>query len=743
MEFNIQKKQELDIDEIIDLLDPSIKEIYQYLNISKVEFNKIVIKEITDFKIDYHDEQEFIKEINLGLLKKVKLMIIDDKIAFEILNNYINHYFLNIDKFKDALNSFNNLNNFLENLNYVPNLDLLIELINKNTILNKIIELIFKRYYNEIINLKSEEIFNNNLLSLIIEAYCIINNIEVNDKDAETNLPLENSVYMYLREIGDKPLLTSQEEQNLARRIADGNKKALNLLVERNLKLVVSIAKRYLGNGLSFQDLIQEGNMGLMRAAQKFDGEKGFRFSTYATWWIKQAITRAISDKGRVVRLPDHINVMIINYKKVVNNFEKEFGRLPTLEEVSKEMKLPISKVIELQKMQNNIISLNMTIDDDKETELGDLIPVNEDFADVTFSNKSLRYELQELFKKCKLKPREIEVLMLRFGFVGDRIATLEEISNKYNITRERARQIEALALKKIRTSSYVEEFAIYTESSETSMENLEKIRTSYRDVKNHYYKSYLKKEIKKKGEKKMRKTLTIYEYFNMYTREQVNEMLGKLTNEEIELLKIRYGENLESPEGTKLDKEQTYKFYGLLIPKMKKLLANPNGKRRQKKSRQVKPVIKNEEKIVVQEIESESKTNEETQEVTEKEKVSMQIETTSEEQSKVIRTDRDEKMSKEDYIKILGLLRTPSFMQMISTLSVKEAVIIALKLGYIDGKYFSTDAIAEFLKIDKEEVIETTKKILLLYKESINEYLDKAIKVVTDGEEKILLKND
>ena len=709
MEFNIQKIQELDIDEIINILNPLIKEIYksyQYININKNEFQEIVVKEITDSKKNYHgnDYLTFIKErINLKLLGKIKLMITNDDMAFDILNNYINYYFSNIDKTEDAINYFNTLNTYLESLNYIPNLDLLIDLINKNVIFNKMIELIFKNYYNEIINLKSEEIFNNDLLNLTIEAYCIINNIEIYDKSDIASSQLGDSIYMYLQEIGNKPLLTSQEEKELAKRISDGDKKARDIFIERNLKLVVSIARRFVGNGLSLQDLIQEGNIGLMKAVDKYDWEKGFRFSTYATWCIKQAIMRAIAVKGMTIRIPDNVHIMIINYRKVVNNLEKELGRPPTEEEISKQMGIPISKVIELQKLQNNMISLNVTVDDDKETEFGDFIPANEDSVDDKVLKGTLKGELQYLFKKAGLKPREIEILMLRYGLVGNREVTLEEIGKKYNITRERARQIEALALKKIRMSNYVKELAEYTEFPEKSMESLENIRTKYREQNNYYYKSYLKDDEKKEG-KKMRRLKTIYEHFSNHSKEQVDEILNNLTADEKELLILRYGEDLENPVWQKLDNKENYKFYGLLIPKIRRLLSKNDAKVKTSQEKDVNQVE------IRREIEQPMKIN-------------------------------TEEMTKEDYIKMLGLLRTPSFMQMISTLSIKEAVIIALKLGYIDGKYFSTSAISEFLKIDKEEVIETTKKILLLYKENINEYLDKAIEIVTDNDEKIIKK--
>ena len=273
------------------------------------------------------------------------------------------------------------------------------------------------------------------------------------------------------------------------------------------------------------------------------------------------------------------------------------------------------------------------------------------------------------------------------------------------------------------------------------SLQNNETCRAKYREKGNHN-KSFLKEnsEIKRKEHKKMRKLQTIYQYFNDYTKEQVDIMLKKLSEEEKTLIALRYGEDLNNPESGKLNKEQTNKFYGILIPKMKKLLANPNEEIKPRKKRtsnkEQQPITESISKIAMSMVDESTEKNSKipttNTEITEglfEPDISKHTETQS----------NSRNITKENCEKVLELLRTPSFNQMISVLSVKESVIISLKLGYIDGKYFSTDSIAQFLGIEQQEVIDTTKKVLLLYKENINQFIDNAIEIVTESQKELI----
>lgn len=263
----------------------------------------------------------------------------------------------------------------------------------------------------------------------------------------------DDPVRMYLKEIGKVPLLTPDEEMDLAQRMADGDEKAKNRMTEANLRLVVSIAKRYVGRGMQFLDLIQEGNLGLMKAVEKFDYTKGYKFSTYATWWIRQAITRAIADQGRTIRIPVHMVETINKTIRVSRQLLQSLGHDPSAEEIAEEMDMPVDKVREILKIAQEPVSLETPIGEEEDSHLGDFIP-DEDASEPSeaASFSLLREQLEEVLDT--LTPREKKVLELRFGIVDGRTRTLEEVGKEFNVTRERIRQIEAKALRKLRHPS-------------------------------------------------------------------------------------------------------------------------------------------------------------------------------------------------------------------------------------------------------------------------------------------------
>ena len=266
-------------------------------------------------------------------------------------------------------------------------------------------------------------------------------------------ISVDDPVRMYLREIGRIPLLTYEEELDLAQKILEGDEDAKQKLAESNLRLVVSIAKKYVGRGMLFLDLIQEGNMGLMKAVEKFDYTKGFKFSTYATWWIKQAITRAIADQARTIRIPVHMVETINKLIRTSRHLLQQLGREPTPEEIAAEMEIPVERVAEIQKIAQDPVSLETPIGEEDDSHLGDFIqdeesPAPHDAASYTM----LREQLEEVMNT--LTPREAKVLKLRFGLEDGKSRTLEEVGKEFNVTRERIRQIEAKALRKLRHPS-------------------------------------------------------------------------------------------------------------------------------------------------------------------------------------------------------------------------------------------------------------------------------------------------
>ncbi len=286
---------------------------------------------------------------------------------------------------------------------------------------------------------------------------------EIEVSDSAKNIPTDDPVRMYFKEIGKVPLLSAEEERDLAIRIEQGDEEAKKKLCESNLRLVVSIARRYLNRGLSFLDLIQEGNLGLIKAVEKFDYTKGYKFSTYATWWIRQAITRSIADQARTIRIPVHMVETINKLIRISRQLLQEYGREPTSEEIAKEMGISVDKVREIKKISQDPVSLETPIGEEEDSHLGDFIPDEDipspvDAAAYSMLQKQLREVLDTLSE------REKKVLILRFGLDDGRPRTLEEVGKEFNVTRERIRQIEAKALRKLRHPSRSKKLRDYLE---------------------------------------------------------------------------------------------------------------------------------------------------------------------------------------------------------------------------------------------------------------------------------------
>ncbi|MDK2868753.1 MAG: polymerase primary sigma factor [Clostridiales bacterium] len=283
------------------------------------------------------------------------------------------------------------------------------------------------------------------------------------DLSLPKGINIDDPVRMYLKEIGEVALLSGEEEVELAKRMADGDEDAKKKLCEANLRLVVSIAKKYVGRGMLFLDLIQEGNLGLIKAVEKFDWTKGFKFSTYATWWIRQAITRAIADQARTIRIPVHMVETINKLIRVQRQLLQELGREPLPEEIAKEMDMPVEKVREILKIAQEPVSLETPIGEEEDSHLGDFIPDNDAPAPADAAAFSmLKEQLMEVLET--LTPREQKVLKLRFGLEDGRARTLEEVGKEFDVTRERIRQIEAKALRKLKHPSRSKKLKDYLE---------------------------------------------------------------------------------------------------------------------------------------------------------------------------------------------------------------------------------------------------------------------------------------
>ena len=275
----------------------------------------------------------------------------------------------------------------------------------------------------------------------------------LSDEDITKDININDPVRMYLKEIGRISLLSNEEETELSIRVANGDEEAAALLAESNLRLVVSIAKRYVGRGLLFLDLIQEGNIGLMKAVEKFDHDKGYKFSTYATWWIRQAITRALADQARTIRVPVHMVETINKMSRIQRQMTLELNREPSEEEIAERMGIPVEKVREVIKISQDPVSLETPIGEEDDSHLGDFIKDESSLSPEEYAtNEILKEEIKSVLET--LQPREQQVLELRFGLIDGTCYTLEEVGKRFNVTRERIRQIEAKALRKLRHPS-------------------------------------------------------------------------------------------------------------------------------------------------------------------------------------------------------------------------------------------------------------------------------------------------
>ena len=322
--------------------------------------------------------------------------------------------------------------------------------------MDMILEYLEKNHIDILQGKSPEDVPDDDLLLESEEDILLSDNEEIgliSDVDILEGVSTEDPVRMYLKEIGNVPLLSGEEEVELAKRVEQGDEEAKKKLTESNLRLVVSIAKKYVGRGMPFLDLIQEGNMGLMKAVDKFDYTKGYKFSTYATWWIRQAITRGIADTGRTIRVPVHMVETINKTLRMTRTLLQELGREPTPEEVAARLNVPVARVREVLKISRDPVSLDTPIGEEDDSHLGDFI---EDDTALSPSDSAAFSMLREELKSAleSLTDRERQVIELRFGLLDGRARTLEEVGKEFNVTRERIRQIEAKALRKLRHPS-------------------------------------------------------------------------------------------------------------------------------------------------------------------------------------------------------------------------------------------------------------------------------------------------
>lgn len=688
------------------LLNPFIEKErlkYNYINLPQSIYLS-ELKEIED-TMDFSDGEIDIESMIKNCSKRYIADMLEEEKKFpKIVNNFIKKNIKPQNKYQDNIISFEKIVNFFHDFDCFPPPNLLIELIDKNDTLNKILQDVVENNLEILQKYDIDSKFSDDISKSFIELYCLKNNIEIKKEDdiqeedyTEFITDITNTVYtddsvkMYLQEI-HKPILTKEQEKSLALRIRNGDEKAKELFIERNLRLVIKVARKYTGHGISFLDLIQEGNLGLIKAVDKFDVTKGYKFSTYATCWIRQSIQRSLGNKSRNIRLPVHLYEKVKKYELLKKELSLKFNREPTFEELSKKMRVSIDTIYKYERLEHDTISLNMIVGD-KDSELEDFISLSTESIDNQFIEENLKDVIENLLKNSHLTTKEIDILKLRFGIGTNDPKTLEETGKIYGVSRERIRQIQEKALKKIRRSYNVKELAIYMDNPKEAQKNIDRYRLKYQQQALQKIKlkdrkeSELKMEMQEKTKRKSKDNL--YEYFSDYSKPEVSKVISRLDEDELELLHKRYGDNLLEPVKNDIDADEKKVIIYNIIPRIQRMLEGKKVRRR-KNNQKAHPVI-----------------------IEEKPEETVQPQNS---------------LNKEDYKQILGIFHNPEFLEMTKKKPLDECLIMSLKLGYFQEKCFSTDAIADFLDVDKEYVINVTKQGLTSYKEKLNQMIDEAI---------------
>ena len=752
MKITEEKLDKLTSEQIYEYISGTIDRIfksYDYLNLSQEEIKKIVIKEIESSKAYYNEEEndylKFISQrIKKDLNKKSQLLLSDEKIQFELINNFLNLKTHKASNLKSAINNLNKISLFLENnkVNITP--ELIGKLLDTNDNLEFNIDIIFDNCEQIITSGQLEKISEKFTAISILETYCMINNIEIEENENsnlnEISMP-NDSVKSYLREIGTYKLLTPEEEREIAIKARNGSKYAREKLINCNLRLVVNKAKKYIGK-LEFLDLIQEGNIGLIRAVDKFDPTKGYKFSTYATWWIKQAMTRAIHEKSRIIRIPNYTQAKLKQLSEIYDKYVEEHDRQPSIKELAKLMNVKEDTVRTLINYRKTPISIDSKINDEDDSELIDFIPDGTNIIK-DYEDNDLKIQLFKLFKEARLTDKEVDVLKLRFGIDEDKL-TLAKVGKKYGVTRERIRQIEKKALKKLGRIKETKGLSVYTDNPTKAEEKVRinsktfydrkttpilsspktdskepNIKKEEKDMEKIEEKSNEQKEFEKqleiikeksktiKVEKQTKKIHNIYEILLNNSREQVLEAINHLNLEDKVLLYKRYGGDLENPQPTDITKPEKLRVYQVIIPKIRFYLENgymrKTRNRRKKINDSAKIEVENKPSTKIESDKSEDNT------------ISI-IESTQNNNSAAIEL-------KQDKIEMLDIINSPLFKTLQSQLDKKDALLIALVMKY------PISFISDFMNLEEKEVRKMSQIALLRYKMHINKRIDSFIK--------------
>ncbi len=842
-------------------------------NILAQIINNMPIKNSIEYK------KYILNQCKIKLDNYIKSLLYSDS-KLIILSSFIN---INLSINGNPLNELKKLVKLLNKLDYTPDPNLIIDLINNNAKLKQILANLIAKNLSQIKLYGLDYIFEEELTYEFLDIYCNLMEIDINISTKNMD-DLEESAYSeaeklkgtyygataIIKDLKSRELhvLSNEEESELVARIKQGDRKAYDTFLEHNLRLVIKIASRYLNQGVEYEDLIQEGNLGLIKAIERFDGTKGFKFSTYATWWIRQAIVRYIGNTGRNIRLPFHKFEELNKFQYNVIKLASMLGHYPTLDEIVKHLNISYEKAKENFDLIQKTVSLNTKIDDDEESELGDFLPSEKTskLEDDTIL-ENLVLEMEDLFIKAGLSDMEKTILKYRYGLNYTEEMILEDIGELYGITRERIRQIEARAIIKLRKYPLTKNFAAYLDNPDQSEKKLEKLRIWHyqHPTSNTVYSINVDKieihpeetplEIEKKHisrEDKKLKTIfaalpdysreqilqaisklppddkkifymrngddldhpkysservanisyryglvvakiksiidnkrikTIYTCLKNYSKQDVDNAISMLSDEDKKIIYYRYGTDLDHPETTKLWDTQKYstRLYVTIFRRIKqniKLSKANNGNldksRKRKMSKKLITIYERLKKYSKEDIDNEiAKLSLEDKKIfylrngddldhpipSPEFNVEMQsryysivnkierhlikkcsIQALSDVKPSVLRKSliidisQDEIIEnsevtielREFYIRALEMLKKPEFMKLFLNLSVKEAIILAIIiLSYLEGKNINIVDIANLMETDVKNIKDDVKKVLILFKENIIEYLN------------------
>lgn len=707
------------IDMLYERLMPIITKVekdYSYLNISKSEYRELVKLAINDSAKDINkiDIKKFDKYFEDNLKNRVIEFINGDSKRFNgVFKDFLKKIASRDMSYSTALDKMRKVVKFFDELDYLPDPDARVELLENHSRFNKILKVIVDNNVDKFKNSKVSAIFKNEMVSNFIKTYCMLNGIELYEdnllnvdlsdeellKDMMEDSGSLDMLRLYLQEIGRKPLLKAEEEKELAKKVSEGNALAEQEFIERNLRLVVSIAKGYAISNIScltLDDLIQEGNIGLMTAVKKFDYRKGYRLSTYAYSWINQAITRAMADKGRAIRLPVHTYDRMLKYKKEMRVFSTENNREATAEEMAKIMNLSVKEIEKLSLLQMDIVSINskVTAGDGESEELQSFIPSDGPTPEDEVSLLDLPKKIEELMDKCKLTDREKFVLRLRFS--DDKEYTLEDIGKMMSVTRERVRQIEKRALEKMKRPSVIKDYAIYMDHPDKALENVGIYDKEYWEEVS----AQMERDIENK---KIEEPIGLYAILADYEKEEVDLAVKELTLREQNMLKKKFGNHYTGEViATSWNKIENDLLYSKIIPK---LLLKLNERRKYNS-------LMNNENVGEGKVYSFGTFDE----IKDKQELEYMNGAVAMDDTYI----NNQLKNSEECCRVQALVSTSTYRWWLYYITPEEAALLFMHLGYLDGRYYTLSAISKTLKLPKAIIKPALERALYKYQELI-----------------------